>query len=338
MAEKRQKYGNLGDMAEGILSSAIAARFVSKNRNINIKDIKNVIDKLSGSSTLKKCKLKSPNYQEPGSKFKIPDDTVVLVIRLPISSMDNLIDFEKNPKRLQIEKLFDSAIDYVNQGTISEWSRTIYENRQVNLIEIISDGITNSKNSKVDVLVKIDGDVANIKLSVKTSSTQFGQETGSKYQKQVRLWENMGGIDISNCENQYRKLISEGKIIEAVILSYSLACKNINRELNSNKTKFLNLLGTGIKQYATRNEDNVTLIRMSSSISTIYQFDTILEKLQALKLESILKFDNAGSKPILIIHDKESKSQLIQIRIKKDRNNINNVIEMGPLLESLMKE
>lgn len=331
--EKPKDTGNKGDIAEGIIGAAITARFINKNRDITKEDVKKVIKSLGSTVS----KIKQVVSSSPNKNPKIIDD-IKFYLSLADSNMKTLLD---SNKWSGFESLFDSSVKYANSKTVIVWSKLLYENNQKNFIEIISDGLGNQSGTKVDVMVKVDGKTTNINLSLKVGDVkQFGQVGGSSFDKQVLLWKQTFNIDVSSLENKYNNLLEQKQTEKAVQLTYTYASNEINKLLSSSKTKkkFLQNLANGINFHATRGEENVTLVQLTTNQAKIYQFDNILEVLSNLNLKSTIK-DSAG-KPKMIITDDSNKS-LIEIRVKAESKPdgsiyIRNYIEKGELLGNLI--
>lgn len=325
--------GNKGDVAEGIIGAAIAARFVNKNQDITPKHIQDIIDKMSGTGTKTETVYKSPNKNP-----RIIDD-VRFFLSLAKANMEALRD----PKNWPLfQELFESSAKYANGRTVRQWSELLYGNNQYNYIEVISDGLGGQKTTKVDVRVIIDNKHSNINLSLKAGDVkQFGQIGGVEYDKQHFLWEKAAKIDIARIKPKYEKLLAEGESVEAVWVAYEFAKDQINNELRSDsgRRKFMQNLADGIVFFATLHEKDVTLVQLSHSQAKVYSFDNIQKALADLKdLRADVK-ESAG-KPKLVIVDSKGKS-LIEFRVKQENKPggevyIRNYVEKGDLLGDLL--
>ena len=147
-----------GDVAEGIVGAAIAARFINKNRDIVPKDIQRVISQMKGSGAKRETMYKSLN-ENP----KIVDD-VRFYLSLATPNMDALCD-RRNFTPLR--DLFQSAAEYANGKTVREWGNLLYTNNMYNYIEVISDGLGGQKKTKVDVRVLVDNEHTDINVSLR---------------------------------------------------------------------------------------------------------------------------------------------------------------------------
>lgn len=324
--------GNRGDIAEGIIGAAIAARFVNKNKDITVSDVHDIIKKMQGSGQVRETMYVSENKNP-----RIKDD-VRFYLSLARINMESL----ENPSNwASLKDLFESAVKYANGKTVIAWSKLLYENNQKNFIDVISDGLGGQTTTKVDVKVKVDETATDINLSLKAGDVkQFGQVSGVEFEKQITLHKKMFGIDVSSLESKYETLISKKKPNEAVYLVYEYVSKQINTKLatKSTREKLLATLGSGIEYFATLNEENVTLVQLNKSQAKIYSFGGVKEAIRPLKLTSVI-VDSAG-KPKIVLKD-TTKGILLEIRLRAEfkpdgRPYLRNVIEKGELLGKLI--
>ena len=330
--------GNRGDMAEGIIGAAIAARFINKNKDITPALVKKFLTKLTpkkapnGKGLV--CDITMPS---PNANSNVTDDCR-FYLSLADVNMTGLLDKKNWPT---LEDLFMSGVKYANGNTVKAWSKLLYENNQHNKIEVLSDGLGNQTGTKVDVSVMVDGQKTNINVSLKAGDVkQFGQVGGSEFEKQVTLWDTLAKINVKSLETKYNRLVSEKKVPEAVYMTYEFAAKQINAMLKAptSKKKFLSDLGSGIEYFATLREENVTLVQMNNSTAKIYNFKGVADTIAPLDLECIIK-DSAG-KPKMILQDKK-KRPLLEVRVKAENKPnggiyIRNYVEKGALMGDLI--
>lgn len=330
--------GNRGDMAEGIIGAAIAARFINKNKDITPSLVKDVLRKCvtkksaNGKGLIVDQEMVSVN-ENPKVK-----DTVRFYLSLAEINMTNLLD---SKQWSALDDLIMSGVKYANGNTVKAWSKLLYENNQKNYIEVLSDGLGNQTGTKVDVSVKVDNEKTNINVSLKAGDVkQFGQVGGSEFEKQIVLWSTLCMIDVYSLEAKYNKLVEEKKVPEAVYMTYEYAAKQINAMLKvpAQKEKFLKALGSGIEYFATLREENVTLVQMNKSEAKVYNFKGVAAAIAPLDLECIIK-DSAG-KPKMILQDKKKRS-LLEVRVKAEGKPngsvyIRNYVEKGALMGDLI--
>lgn len=325
--------GNKGDVAEGIVGAAIAARFINKNRDIVPKDIQRVISQMKGSGAKRETIYKSLN-ENP----KIVDD-VRFYLSLATPNMDALCD----PRSFTpLQDLFQSAAEYANGKTVREWGNLLYTNNMYNYIEVISDGLGGQKKTKVDVRVLVDNEHTDINVSLKAGDVkQFGQVSGAEFDKQEFLWEKLMKIDVKFLKGEYESLVSEKKTFDAIYKVYNFATREINKRLaeETSRKRILDDLGDGILYFATLNEKDVTLVQLNRREAKVYNFDGLKQAIMQIK-DLRADITTSAGKPKIVIAD-GAKSALLEIRTKIENKPdgtpyIRNYIEKGNLLGELI--
>jgi hypothetical protein len=331
--KKGEGWNTKGDVAEGIVGAAIAARFVNKNRDINARDIQRIIEQMVGSGSKRETMYKSQNANP-----KIVDD-VRFYLSLAKPNMDALCD----PKNFTpLEDLFESAVKYANGKTVREWGDILYNNNMYNFIEVISDGLGGQRSTKVDVRVLVDKQHTDINVSLKAGDVkQFGQVSGAEFDKQEILWEKLLKIDVKFLEREYTQLLSEKKTFDAIFKVYNYVTREINSRLatETSRAKFLDDLGEGIIHFATLNEKDVTLVQLNRKEAKVYNFDGLKKAILQIK-ELRADIVSSGEKPKIVIGDR-STGVLLEIRTKIENKSdgtpyIRNYIEKGKLLGDLI--
>lgn len=326
--------GNRGDIAEGILGAAITARFINKNQSIDKSNVKAV---LNGIRTAGTGKVRNKDFESPNADPSVVDN-VNFYLGLATVNMNALLDKDQ---WMGLDDLFNSAVKYANGATVKAWSKLLYENNQLNKVEVISDGISNQQGTKVDIKVVVDGKPTDINISLKAGDVkQFGQIGGIEFEKQITLHKMLFGIDVSHLKDTYQKCLSAKDPKGALYAVYNYVAQEINNRMTqpTKKRALLKEMGTGIKQFATLNEANVTLVQLSSSEAKVFNFDGVVDAVAGLKIKCTIK-DSAG-KPKLLLHNDANKN-LLEIRVKQENKPdgsfyIRNYVEKGALLGDLI--
>lgn len=327
--------GNKGDMAEGVLGAAITARFLSKTKKITSADVLKILNSIKGTSTRKKYEAKSPTANK-----KINDD-VIFHLSLAEKNMTSLL--EKSTQNI-MKGIIEASVNFANSKIVMEWADLLYKNNVQDKIEIIADGLSGQKTTKVDVFVQINGKLVDINVSLKAGDTKtFGQVGGAGFEKQVELWKSVLGFDVSGHENKFNNFLKQRKTIEALSSTYELASNHFNSKVRNKtqKKKILKSLADGILLHATRGEQNVILVQLDKSQATVYNFNSLHSILNSINLTSKIIKDTGG-KPKMLIMDKKRKI-FIQIRMKIENKRdgsvyVRNYIEKGKLMTELMSE
>jgi hypothetical protein len=320
--------GNRGDMAEAIFAAAIAARFVNKNATISEQDVLDMIGNLSPNKTHQVLEFPSPNKNP-----KITDK-VTLSLRL---AQGNLTAVTDKSTQSTLGSIIQSSVKYANSNVVANWSKLLFENNRYNDIAVIADGLSEQKTSKVDVRVKIDGNQTDINVSLKADDVkQFGQISGSGFEKQKLLWDTLLNFDVSKYEKKYYDRIKEQDALGAIELVYRGVVSDFNKISTQNKTPLVRAISKGIRFFATLHEPNVTLVQLSKQEAQVYQFDNLEKLLSSSKLKATYAISKAL--PEMYVSD-ENNNVLFYVRVKREikpnGTYIRNYIEKGALLKTL---
>lgn len=332
---------NLGDMSEGIVGAAIAARFIYKDRNIRPANVYGVLYGMGAPKNYpgKKGKYVEKMFKSLNANKKVSDD-VKFYLSLAEVNMTAVLD--PTNKKL-IEPYVRSAVRYANSTNVKKWSKLLYENNRYDKIDVISDGLGGQTTTKVDVYVEVDGKPIDIKVSLKAGDVkQFGQVSGIEFEKQIKLWDTTFGFgsEIKTLQRKYDQLITQNQAPQAVNLVYNKIAELFNK--NANDENVRRTFAESIKYFATLNEDNVTLLQVGNDAAKLYTFDQIFDGIRNMKLTASIQTGKSGL-PTLFIMDANSNQPLIQYRVKQEfKSNgspyIRNYVEKQTVLGQLIAE
>ena len=374
--QSRAKY-NLGNVAEGVLAAALAARFENKDKDITPSILASMVQRCI---TVKKqsgiqLDFKSPNHVPANyKKAAIPDDDILLTIKLAKADLDFFTS--KDSKEVKIrEDLYKSCCHYCNGNEISTLATECYMNRMYDKIEIIADGNSNQKGTKVDIKLQINddidfpisgvrGDSMDItQISLKRSVGQFGQTGGWDLDRQSFFWMQLMQRDPEDDQTvvtKWAKALKKGEIeqqrcVYAVQVAYDWAFAEIKKDIK--KPDFFDRLDRGINYFATKGEQNVKIVELSGDVSIVYDFTRLGQLLEGGQLVLEVKMSKSATapfksyqmpdKPIIQILDKnatgdDSKRSLINLRLKfeaaanKGNGYFRNLVEKGPRLKNYL--
>jgi hypothetical protein len=319
--ETGTKVPPLGYVAEGVVMASMLARFIKKAQAINdadviamIKEIKLAKDSGNQKSVLKKVTIKSAN--------KNPKlfDTIIAEVGLA----KDYYNFLVNPESLKILKPYISgAVTFSNSITVRKWADLFYENNQENKIVIKGTGISGQSETKADVevyagLIK-DTDLhkINLDLSIKSNDTkQFGQVSGSEFEKQLYLWDSLLSVSVKQKEKEYNKFAAQAKHDEAITLAYKFAAAEFNKLAKPLKIK--NVVD-GLIFHSTKGRETTT-ISLSKIGSSLYKPSELKMRFANYKAKEITadvwmgvdKNDPTKKLPRLVIYVDGEK--LLQVR------------------------
>ena len=310
---------NLGDMAEGVVGAAIAARFMYKNRNITEAQVFGVIRSLP-PGTPKKGKKgleTTKDYKSANENPKVMDDVNFYLSLAEV----NMRALQERANENILRPYVRSAVRYANSTSVRKWSKLLYENNRYDKIEVISDGLGGQKSTKVDVSVNVDGKPIDIQVSLKAGDVkQFGQVSGVEFEKQTTLWEKSFGYgsEIAGLETKYNELLVQNQAAQAVTLVYNKVAAEFNKDMATTaKNRVFRSFANSIKYFATLDEENVVLLQVGNDAAKLYTFDQIYEGIENMTLQARVSMGKTGL-PSLLIMDVNSNQPLIQYRVKQE--------------------
>ena len=335
---------NLGDMAEGVVGAAIAARFIYKNRNITEKQVYGVIRSLPPATPKrgKKGLETTKDYKSANENPRVMDDVNFYLSLAEV----NMRALQEGANENIIRPYVRSAVRYANSTNVRKWSKLLYENNRYDKIEVISDGLGGQKSTKVDVFVKVDGEPIDIQVSLKAGDVkQFGQVSGVEFDKQSTLWEKSFGYrtEIASLSTKYDKLLLENRAPEAVTMVYNKVAAKFNKDMATTaKTQVIRNFSNSIKYFATLDEENVVLLQVGSDSAKLYTFDQIYDSISGMNLQARVTLGKTGL-PTLLIVDVNSNQPLLQYRVKQEFKSdgspyIRNYVEKQTALGTIIGE
>jgi len=339
---------NTGDVAEGFLGAAVAAKFIKRNDgDVNAQDVMKVISEMRVDE-MGKNKLGTYTTQ-------VAEDSLVFKVSLNKISFEAMHDAARSGKfHPDMKGLLNSSIAYANkdEGVVAANQRII-EDRGTNKVLVESDGVGDQTGTKADLFLTIDNEKVNL-ISLKAGSVkQFGQASGFSYKNVDGFFESTFGVNVND---KYIEKMQDGtpqENFEIIKTIYKDMAGQIKKELagnTDNEFTFLQRLYKGIRYHATRNDDNVQLVILSTSVKSSgydkLQFNKELEQaLQQYDLDVPLQ----ESPPVLRIFGNPvgqaaqqlgGDNMLLQLRsnLKSEgRGFVRNIVEMGSLLKKLAK-
>ena len=331
---------NMGDVAEGVFACAITARFINREVNqISARDVMGIIGSLAPQPILgRKSQRAIYSTTAPNLGVQVRDG-IKLELVLGAANMAFVV------KGQGLEQFVAASLQYANRQSVTTWVKTLYTNRRADRIEILGDGVSGQRSTKVDTKVKVTNDKGqlqpvNIDVSLKAGEVkQFGQVGGIDIQKLSKFFSNIFGVQVDSfIQGKYQeKTISEKDVEGGLNYLY----EEVTKKLNDINPSIVQSIANGIKLYATGGDENVELVQLSKGEATIYNFKDVGQKLAGLKYSATVT--KSGTLPQITVSS-DSKI-LISIRSKKENKKdsqgrpytyFRNYIEKGPLLGELI--
>ena len=331
---------NMGDVAEGVFACAITARFINREVNqISARDVMGIIGSLAPQPILgRKSQRAIYSTTAPNLGVQVRDG-IKLELVLGAANMAFVV------KGQGLEQFVDASLQYANRQSVTTWVKTLYTNRRADRIEILGDGVSGQRSTKVDTKVKVTNDKGqlqpiNIDVSLKAGEVkQFGQVGGIDIQKLSKFFSNIFGVQVDSfIQGKYQeKTISEKDVEGGLNYLY----EEVTKKLNDINPSIVQSIANGIKLYATGGDENVELVQLSKGEATIYNFKDVGQKLAGLKYSATVT--KSGTLPQITVSS--NSKTLISIRSKKENKKdsqgrpytyFRNYIEKGPLLGELI--
>ena len=331
---------NMGDVAEGVFACAITARFINRGVNqISARDVMGIIGSLAPQPILgRKSQRAIYSTTAPNLGVQVRDG-IKLELVLGAANMAFVV------KGQGLEQFVAASLQYANRQSVTTWVKTLYTNRRADRIEILGDGVSGQRSTKVDTKVKVTNDKGqlqpvNIDVSLKAGEVkQFGQVGGIEIQNLSKFFSNIFGVQVDSfIAGKYQeKTISEKDVEGGLNYLY----EEVTKKLNDITPSIVQSIANGIKLYATGGDDNVELVQLSQGEATIYNFKNVGQKLAGLKYSATVT--KSGTLPQITVSS--NSKTLISIRSKKENKKdsqgrpytyFRNYIEKGPLLGELI--
>ena len=331
---------NMGDVAEGVFACAITARFINRGVNqISARDVMGIIGSLSPQPILgRKSQRAIYSTTAPNLGVQVRDG-IKLELVLGAANMAFVV------KGQGLDQFVAASLQYANRQSVTTWVNTLYTNRRADRIEILGDGVSGQRSTKVDTKVKVTNDKGqlqpvNIDVSLKAGEVkQFGQVGGIEIQNLSKFFSNIFGVQVDSfIAGKYQEKTISQKDVEGGL---NYLYEEVTKKLNDINPSIVQSIANGIKLYATGGDENVELVQLSKGEATIYNFKDVGQKLAGLKYSATVT--RSGTLPQITVSS--NSKTLISIRSKKENKKdsqgrpytyFRNYIEKGPLLGELI--
>lgn len=329
---------NKGDVAEGIIGAALAAKFsleANADTEITPDDIKSILADMQPQMEA----AETPPNITWNKKSHSNQELCSLEIILKKPQLLALLN-ASNWKGLSQE--FTAAAKYANSNFVKAHLKSLVNTPNRDAVHIKSIGADNEKGTKVDLQVFIGREgvnllKSNINISLKTGTTKTLEQAGITEDAIVELFARIG------IKNTFDQEFDKNEIWYKN--AFKFAAAQLNTQLTHNgdrdELRLIRKLGVSIENYATKKEKNVVKILLKSGDYKVFDYSGLSKKLMLANLNVIklkARFVNKNTRPAFEIYDAVSNKRLIVFRleIKEGGTQINKVhIEGGPLLDKL---
>jgi len=330
------KIRNRGDVAEGLLAAAISARFRKSDASVDKSDVERELLNLDsdGKDIINTNKKRGKELVYKIDRDDGTRDIIRLAVLLARVNFDDLMDLAK---RDQVDDLLDSVVAYANSANLISKSLEFALDGESTKIDILADGVSDQKGTKVDVRIFNNGKEIELgKISLKAGGTkQLGQvgkgwaRRSAKSSRGIKdLFLGLFGVDIGDDlkEEYEQSLLSldRFKIGDAIAKVYDTAFEKIKQiyaaDDDAEFINFMKRLARGIRYEAVLEEEGVTLINLKGRDFEQLNFSDIEEKFSNLAVDIEVHYDDPGGDyekvPYLRVYDRKSGRNLISVRTK----------------------
>jgi len=352
---------NVGYIGEIALGVAAGAKFLNAGGDTGLRDFLDLAEQLTMNSVInangKKGSSLQLSYSGTITHGNGKADNLNLIIKAPGKDVRAFLEFIKNPKEIDPKAMgaMLSALEYArNAHKIAAGLKQTSEDPNTNTIQVVSDGISDQKGTKADLIMEIDGSKINL-LSVKTGPSQLGQASGHEWIKQLKFFELVFGIDVSAYEKYWGS--SNADHIKALQKIWPLAIAKVQRLTGGDSVRkeiiLVKSIANGLIRYAnnydeaTGQSETVDIVKLVTDPgSPGYKLMQIDDRLvAAMEKTDLIGWAPAGGMGVNIsglITTTNAKGQQVQKKVALCRmwstqsgTTVRTNVAGGPLLDEL---
>jgi hypothetical protein len=353
---------NVGYIGEIALGVAAGAKFLNAGGDTGLVDLVDLAKKLNMDAVLTKAGKKGSSLQLSYSGTIThgngKEDNLNLVIKAPGKDVKAFLEFINNKPEAIHPKAMGamlSALEYArNAHKIAAGLKQTSEDPNTNTIQVVSDGISDQKGTKADLIMEIDGSKINL-LSVKTGPSQLGQASGHEWIKQLKFFELVFGLNVSEYEQYWGS--SNAEHISALKKIWPLAIAKVSRLTGGDSVRkeaiLVKSIANGLIRYAnnwdetTGKTETVDIVKLVTDPgSPGYKLMQIDDRLiAAMEKTNLIGWAPTGGMGVNIsglITTTNAKGQPVQKKVALCRmwstqsgNTVRTNVAGGPLLDEL---
>jgi hypothetical protein len=342
---------NIGDIGEIALGVATGSRFISGGEEVNENNFINLAKQMNEiNMTDKKGKLSSSlklEYTGEINHLNNKKDIAKIVVVAAGRSIKQFKLFMENTSSMpkEVYSSILSALDYANTSEkIDAGIEKTSSDPNINTVEITSDGISDQKGTKADLIMQIDGQRINL-LSVKTGPSQLGQASGHDWKKQVDFFKTVFGADITQFEKDWgvtneEHLSALKQIYESIVIPK--AATLVKKE----DPDLVQSIVNGLIRYSndhdkeTDKTNTVDIVKLSTTEgSPGFNLLRVDDRLHEALAKTDLQGDATANRLGVQVKGKVNGQNLLLFKVRSYHspagNLVRTIIEGGPLLEEL---
>lgn len=341
---------NKGHLNELFMGLAVSLKFINKKSQVTVDQVKQLLISLSSSGmNFKNSSTVFQFSQQIQYHNKSQPDNLSFFGLVPSKSAEALIKYGNNLPS-DILTLISSVVLYVNESKSVDRAITqVMSDPNTNVVEIKSDGTSESKSTKADLILSIDNQRVNL-ISLKTSSSNtLGQYSGLKFESLQKFFSTGFSIDLTPYKGLFLDSLSKDQITKNIFELYDgVIFPKIFKELTGQSPKqeseIVKKLSDAANIFARgENLEDVEVVKISDNISTgsykILRFsNNLYDAMKLLDLSAkLIKSPNGRTIQILAYrdNDKTETDKICQFRSQLQGGYLRNNFEIGPIMEKL---
>ena len=349
--KENKKLYNAGHLAELFMGLSVSAKFLSQGKDVTADQVKNIIKKSTN-------RIDGKNYVfELSQSIKYPEinnknDTLKFLARVPAKSAEEFIKQSNTMFDADLNAVLNSAVRYVNEaGSVASSVERVRKDKNNNIIDVVSDGTTDAKGTKADLILKVDNKKVNL-LSLKTYSTDtLGQFSGLTFANLYKWFMYNFGIDITPYKKNFDPSMESEKIYKNLLnlydkIIYPQVEMLVEKQKPNREAAIVKQFARAANIYARgENLENVEVVKLDDKVPVgnykVLRFsDDLAEAMKKFDLE--VRYVSGGQGRTIQIwvkpaaNEKAAKgAKLCQFRTQKMGDSYRNYFESGPMLEAL---
>ena len=357
------KVYNAGHLAELFMGLAVSAKFFNHGNPVTVQ---NIIDMFGHAELTTHI---NPKTSKPTTnlQFEIHRD-----ITYPKGKTDNLNFLAVVPGKSaqafinqyneqqfpsDVRAVLASAVRYVNESeTVNNGVEQAMQDKNSNKINVTSDGTSDAKGTKADLILTIDGKPVTL-LSLKTYGTDtIGQMSGVEFATLASWFKHGFDLDIKKYAHYFDPELGGEKIVQNIFKLYDEVIypeveEIVEKQSPGKESKIVRRLAAAANFHARGDKmEDVEVVKLDDTLAAgsykILRFsDSLYDAMKMLKLE-VRKVGEAGGpgkgrtiqiwvKPEEGVKVERGANRLCQFRSQVMGGYLRNYFEIGPMMVKL---
>lgn len=210
MGKKEYNAGHLNELFMGL---AVAARFINQNRDVTSNQVRMMMFEASPEFAVKRSTMDFSVSKTIKYTTKAKPDNLNFLGVIPAKSAQALLDYGTGPLPGDLASILEGVVRYVNESdSVDAAVARVMRDPNTNNVEIKSDGTSDSKGTKADMILVIDGSKVSL-LSLKTSSSAtLGQRSGLSFDAIQYFFKTGFNIDLSSQQELFNPQLGKEKL------------------------------------------------------------------------------------------------------------------------------